>query len=96
MEGLAILAVDRVTLFVDDVTFPGLAGNSVKHPAKNGAEKSAVHEVDGETLFAEPEEETTREELLRRRGDVDGENDEVDAQGGVALADVDFRREDIV
>jgi hypothetical protein len=96
VEGLAILAVDRVTLFVDDVTFPGLAisssgsANRVSPSTSCTALFSApfcagcfteLLEVDGETLFAEPEEETTREELLRRRGDVDGENDEVAPNG---------------
>lgn len=96
VEGFAVLAVYRVALFVDNVTVPGLAGNAVKHPAKNSAQESAVHEVNGETLLAEPEEETAGEEFLGGGRDVDGENYEVDAQSGVASADVDLRRKDIV
>ena len=54
-----------------------------------------MDEVDGEALLAEPEERAGGEEALGGRGEVDGCDDQVDADGGVPLADVDLGREEI-
>jgi hypothetical protein len=96
VKWLAIFIQNGVSVAIDNIAIPRLAGDAVQHPAEHSAQESSVDQVDGETLLPEPEKETVGEEILGGGGDVDGKDDQVDTNGGVASTDVHVRWEDVV
>lgn len=55
-----------------------------------------MNKIDGERLPSQPEKEAAGEEFFDAGRDVNGKDNEVDTDCGVALADIDAWRENVV